>query len=87
MRKRITYFTKNNHIIQHKQTKILREDFYIFANLLMPDLREGSWMFMSAPNLIRCLWKTPLYTQKRTRDESEKGKSCLQIITEIVLTL
>lgn len=87
MGKQITYFTKNNHIIQNKQTKNTQRRVLQFCKIsLRPDLREGSWMFMSAPYLICCLWETPLYTQQRTRDESEKGKSCLQIITEIVFT-
>ena len=57
----------------------MRRVFCIFANLFYAWLKRRQLDVYICFHLIRCLWKTPLYTHGGKRDESGKEKSCLRI--------
>ena len=67
---------KSNHI---NKEYLVRRVFCLFANLFYAWLKRRQLDVYICFHLIRCLWKTPLYTHGGKKDESGKDISCLSI--------
>lgn len=76
-------FYENTHIFQNRMLLRRVALFYIFANIFMSGLIEGSWIlnicfFIQSCNITSCsLWKTPPYTPEHV---TVKKTNCFLVL-------